>query len=379
MNVLQPYETEAAKFRRDIAGQIGGNLGQGAAGGFMSQLNANRENESIERLTGKDLSGLSPDLKKSFAEKLAKTSDHESLKKALVSQGVPEQEAELYAMLTQGGQTAYIKDLLDQKKRQGKASQQFGEQNSQENQDEEFDWESELGDVLSGQDQGLTPAERVARGKERYASGSKIRSEATSKLRGFARNKERFDIMESLNKKGNLPKDFERINVDSYGNLRFPFAASADAERFVKVLNEFSENAKDTYGSRITNFDLSQYLKRFPTLLNSEEGRRQILQQMKIVNDINSVYYKNLDEVYRKAGGARNIDSDLAEDIATRRSEPIINKLSEKFQTIGQFSSLPEASQFSGRKIRNPDTGEIMQSDGEKWNPVSQENQNSGQ
>ncbi len=111
-------------------------------------------------------------------------------------------------------------------------------------------------------------------------------------------------------------------------------------------------------------------MKRFPTLLNSEEGRRQISEQMKIVNEINSVYYKNLQDVYSKAGGARKIDSDIAEDFAERKSAKEVDELAKKFDEIGQFSSQPAASEFKGRKIRDKDTGEILISDGENWKPV---------
>jgi hypothetical protein len=162
------------------------------------------------------------------------------------------------------------------------------------------------------------------------------------------------------------------LNVNKEGNLALPFAASPEAQRFVKTLNEFSANAKDTYGSRVTNFDLQQYLKRFPTLLNSEEGRRQIIEQMKIVNEINSVYYKNLQDVFSKAGGARKIDSDVAEDLAEKRSQQSISELVKKFDSIGTFTSLPAASEFKGKKFRNKETGEVLISDGVNWTPVAQ-------
>ena len=60
----------------------------------------------------------------------------------------------------------------------------------------------------------------------------------------------------------------------------------------------------------------------------------------------------------------------MAQDLADRKSEKTIDELVKRFDEIGQFSSLPAASQFKGRKIRDKDTGEILVSDGENWTPV---------
>jgi hypothetical protein len=227
----------------------------------------------------------------------------------------------------------------------------------------------ELKKIKSEQDEGLLPSEKVTRGKERYATGLKEYQEASTKLRGMDRDKERLDILENLSKSDKLPKNLARLNVDKDGNLKLPFLASEQAERYVKTLNEFSSGAKDTFGSRVTNFDLAQYLKRYPTLLNSYEGRRQLIEQMKIVNRINSIYYKNLKNVYDKAGGVRNVDADVAERLAEQLSEEKIGQLAEKFNQIGQFSSKPAPSEFKGKKIRDKETGEIFISDGENWIP----------
>lgn len=289
--------------------------------------------------------------------------------------------ADFYKAAPVGGKTKIVQAIIDGMQR----GQKFGDMLSGGHGNDQNDIENispdqigkspeqlvkkQLQEIKETQDLGLTPPEKVVRGKERYSTGLKSYQESGVKLRGSSRDKERLDILDNLNKKNNLPKDLGRLNVDKEGNLRFPFAASADAERYVKVLNEFSSGAKDTFGSRVTNFDLAQYLKRFPTLLNSSEGRKQLLQQMKIVNDINAVYYKNLKDVFDKAGGVRNIDSDVAERLAEELSEQKIQKLSEKFNQIGQFTSKPNASEFKGKRIRDKETGEVLVSDGENWIP----------
>lgn len=230
----------------------------------------------------------------------------------------------------------------------------------------------ELQEIITNQDEGLIPEEKFKRSEKRFETGFKEYKEASTKLQGLTRDKERLDILESLNQSDKLPKNLGRLNVDKEGNLRLPFLGTSEAQRYVKTLNEFSAGAKDTFGSRVTNFDLAQYLKRYPTLLNTKEGRRQLNDQMKLVNRINSVYYKNLKKVYDEAGGARAIDADRAEALAEKMSENKVNELAQKFQEIGQFSSKPNPAEFKDRKIVDEKTGEVFVSNGKEWVPAGQ-------
>lgn len=322
-----------------------------------------------QKVPAKDLAKLSPENQLKVMQIQKNREIGRSVYDSLIKSGYPEETAKIWQNQMEnapiGGQSDVIKQVNDLIRRSKAGKGILGDEFS-------LAEDEELNNILSGQDEGLTPSEKVARQSERYKIGQPIREEAGEKLRAFARDKERLSILDSLNQSKKLPKNFGLLNLDKEGNLRLPFAASPEAQRFVKTLNEFSNSAKDTFGARVTNFDLTQYLKRFPTLLNSEEGRRQILEQMKIVNEINSIYYKNLQDIFSKSGGARKIDADMAQDLAEKRSENAISELVKKFDEIGGFSSLPAASEFKGRKIVNEKTGEIMMSDGENWSPVSQ-------
>jgi len=127
---------------------------------------------------------------------------------------------------------------------------------------------------VEGRNQGLSPKDASISDKDRYDKNLPLYEEFDRHRESLNRNEERYNVMGSLSKK--LPKGIGRINVDSDGNLRFPFLANAETQRFVKTLNEFAKGAKDTFGARVTNFDLEQYMRTFPTLLNSQDGVNQI-------------------------------------------------------------------------------------------------------
>ncbi len=220
---------------------------------------------------------------------------------------------------------------------------------------------------VSTRNEGLTAKDASISDKDRYDKNLPLFEEFDKHKESLNRNEERYNIMSSLSSK--LPKNIGRINVNEDGNLRFPFLANSETQRFVKTLNEFAKGAKDTFGSRVTNFDLEQYMRTFPTLLNSEDGVKQILKQMKIVNDINKVYNNSLSEVFDRAGGIRKIDYDVAKRYAEKISKPKIESLVKKFQEIGSFEALPAASEFKGKRIKDKKTGEILISDGNEWVP----------
>jgi len=377
--------SSAFEYGRNFGQNFGDALGKASkssSDGFaideiLTQANATGTPKDIDSAMQQILSRVSAERRPEAMQLLqsqAKRAQENATKTRIVNnlqtKGLSKEDADLYVDLTTGGQTAFAKDILEGRKRgintltqpQGGAGPQV-----------QATPEDEFKSYLSENDAGLTPAEKVARGKERFATGSSIYTENTNKLRSLERDKERFNILESLDKSGKLPKDMGRLNVKSDGNLALPYLASPESQRFVKTLNEFSAGAKDTFGSRVTNFDLQQYLLRYPTLLNSVDGRRQVIEQMKIVNSINKSYASNLKKVYDDAGGSRNIDSDAAERFAEKLSKPEVDQLATKFAEIGSFESLPSAKEFKGKKILNEATGERLVSDGINWNPETKD------
>jgi hypothetical protein len=153
---------------------------------------------------------------------------------------------------------------------------------------------------------------------------------------------------------------WERLNINpKTGDLIIPGLASPEAQQFVKTVNDFTIQAKDSYGSRVTNFDLNQFMRRLPTLANSEEGRARILEQMKIINDLNIMYEKSLHNVFDEYGGVRNIDYDKASDAAYKRflqeSKPLKSELKRLSST--QDRSFSEAIK---EKKKNAPAGMVL-------------------
>jgi len=291
---------------------------------------------------------------------------------------VADRNAQLYSSLTTGGQTKFGEMLIDQIQR-GQLGGLPGKQMSNlERAKKEMGDMEEASKILESKDMGLKPVERIRREDQRYKTNLKPYEQWQDKTKSLASESRRIDVMKQLNESGKLPKGIGLLNVDMMGNLRFPRLSSREAQKYQKLLNEFVQNARESFGARVTNFELDVFLKRLPTLWNSTEGRQSVLKQMEIVNQINDLYEKGKLEAVKKAGGIRKIDVDQAEEYATERYKNKITDLEEQYRNIeNQLDNIPtqpkdtEASKtVSGKIYVNPKTGERIQLVEGKWRKI---------
>jgi hypothetical protein len=248
-----------------------------------------------------------------------------------------EKDADLYRAATEGGKTTLLGKLLEGRERNKDLNEKLGiptdesDINDEEQISEEFPREKPAKTIDF--DKGLTLAERTRRQDARYKTNLPLFTDSLEKRRASETEKEELAILEDLSPRIGA---IERLNINPVsGNLILPAAASEDAQRYVKTINDFTRNAKESYGARVTNFDLQQFMKRLPTLANSEEGRRQIIEQLQILNNINLTHSKALHDTFEQHGGIRNIDYDQAQAMADKKSQKQIENLKSKFRDIG--------------------------------------------
>ncbi len=256
-----------------------------------------------------------------------------------------ERAAELYKAAPEGGKTNFLNTLLESRQRGLEVEDLLGPQQGQMDQQnpttiphgqepsKKEDNGSEKPSIKAIDfDKGLLPKERVRRQEERYSKNLPLYQESQKKSQGLEAEKDALNILQDLSPKIGA---IQRLNINpSTGELLIPGLASPEAQRFVKTVNDFTVKAKDSYGARVSNFELDRFMKRLPTLANSEEGRAQIIRQMQIINDINSARERALQDVFDEYGGIRNIDYDKAESLADKHARPQIESLRKEFRSI---------------------------------------------
>lgn len=147
-----------------------------------------------------------------------------------------------------------------------------------------------------------------------------------------------------------------------------------ESQEFDKLSTDFVKGAKAVFGSRMTQGEVDLFLKTVPSLTNSDEGKRALIRNLKLMNDAVKVKKTALDAIKEANGGSypANLD-ELVEEVAGPRLEQI----KDKFVSGGlmgsedESRSLPSISEYeAGDMIENPKTGHTFELLDGKWSRV---------
>jgi hypothetical protein len=125
--------------------------------------------------------------------------------------------------------------------------------------------------------------------------------------------------------------------LDTPGYVEFLHRAGLDisslmnpeSEEFQKIANNFTANAKNHFGGRVSNFEVEQFLKTVPSLSQSPEGRKRVIANLKYLYNGDLEYNKALKEVLAEHKGVPPYD--LIEKIDDKIDSKL-DSLSEKFK-----------------------------------------------
>lgn len=146
--------------------------------------------------------------------------------------------------------------------------------------------------------------------------------------------------VEQIVTKGNLgsPLLNSAINTLAHGifgiGLDLNSLKTADAQELEKLSIEFVKNAKDIFGSRLTDLDLKTYLKGLPNLSQSREGMQRVIQNMRIANGAAKLRTAAQNEIIAENGGKRPRN---LEELIEKRISPQLDNLASQFK-IGELN-----------------------------------------
>lgn len=132
-----------------------------------------------------------------------------------------------------------------------------------------------------------------------------------------------------------------------------PSLFSADAETAEKLSIDLTKNIQQFYGSRILQSEFQAFLRSIPTLKNSNEGRKRIIENMKRFNDLKRLEYNT----------ARAMELDYEEKNkplppSFRRNifdkmKPDADKLANEFKQANSQSMKPQPTPQGKIKVKN--------------------------
>lgn len=317
--------------------------------------------------------------------------DEESVK--IIGETFGPNAAKVWKASTTGGRTELLKTMIDAQLRGENVAELLSGVKTPEGQSPEVT-DAAAKSAITGEFQypkvnpfvGLkpneVPAAREARRKENVP-----RYDAAKTKRDNAEKEERsIGILSNINESGKLPEGLGKwvINPSTgepYAVVSLAGKVNAETQRWIKTLNDFTTKAKESFPGRVTNFDLQRFMARLPGLLNTPEGRNIILAQMDLTSKIDHLYDDALVKAYRHYG-ADKITPEMVDEIAESEISEKKRALEEQLAALDGVSdsvynkSLPDQSEFPdasssrGRKIRDQNTGQVYESDGNTWRPV---------
>lgn len=246
--------------------------------------------------------------------------------------------ADLWSVSDQGARTELVKKALEYKQRGMDISELFQKEMPVEEAQAKFPK-----DEYSFDFSGLTPKEKLDQKNLLRKDNLPIFQEAQKQMRNSEIEQFRLNQLKSLSDvmpEGIGEKLFSGINPLLTGEIIIPEFASPEAQAYSKIINDFTTAAKDSYGARVTNFDLQQFMKRLPMLSNTREGRDLIFDYMKKVKEIDTRRNKALIDVYNKykLNGISQEDAERAVDdmLANDRLIQDAQQINEKIQAFSE-------------------------------------------
>lgn len=312
--------------------------------------------------------------------------------------------ASIWRAAPQGGKTELLKMGIDAKMRgididnllEGVSDESINQLNQQPNQQQQRTTPQEQENLPPGfqwpdyskAPPGYTPKDWIKSKGDWRKENAPIFEDSKTRLKNTKRDQLGVKNLTRLNNTRKVGENFQGALVNPttgefYGPAQAAGLVSKEGQEWVKEIARFQNRAKDAFGSRVTNFDLQSYMKQFPGLLNSYDGRKRILEMMDINYKLDSIYDNALQKVYQKykLNGIPQEDADaLAQQLIADEVQPLEQKYlgldqqnnaeasQEEQKTISQF---PPAQEHSGRKIVDETTGAIYQSDGKEWRKVN--------
>jgi hypothetical protein len=177
---------------------------------------------------------------------------------------------------------------------------------------------------LGLQKQAMAQKERT----EAFKATKAERKEIIDKARTARQNLHDLDRMEELEKEGKLdtPGYMELLKRTGFD---LPALMSPGSEEFNKIAANFIRDAKSIYGSRVSNFEIEQFLKTIPSLSMSPEGRKRVIANLKNIARGNLEYNNALKDIIAENKGIPPLD--INEQIDDR-IEKKLDALSKKFR-----------------------------------------------
>ena len=145
-----------------------------------------------------------------------------------------------------------------------------------------------------------------------------------------------YDKLEELSRGGKLPSPewtnfAEKLSRSTFGAMfNFNSLMNPESEEYNKTIQEFLTGLKQVFGGKISNSEMQAYMRKFPQLVNTPEGRLRILRDLQIFSEMNleksklAMQMEKENNYLRPRGFESMVDERFAKDIIPQYKEEFL-------------------------------------------------------
>lgn len=135
--------------------------------------------------------------------------------------------------------------------------------------------------------------------------------------------------MEELEKTGKLDTP-GYVEFLKKSHMDIPALMNPESEEFQKLSQSFMRNAKTSFGGRVSNFEVEQFLKTIPTLSLSPEGRKRVISSLKYLKQMDLEYNNAMKDVIKDNKGVPPYTlQSLIDDKVEKKQDSLYKKFKE--------------------------------------------------
>jgi sulfur relay (sulfurtransferase) DsrC/TusE family protein len=324
-----------AKSTGDRFAQAFNNLGESASTLIPEEIQGRKERKQLGSLIGKDVSDIrNPDFLKLLLQNHGKQSNNQGeLENGLmdydtVKKFAGQDVADFYKASPVGGKTKIVQAIIEGMQRGQKFGDMLG--NNLENKKPE----TNSGEYKLNTE-GMTPKETNDFKMNLRKENSPIWKDTVDKNKSYRELDTDIGILSKLNEKKKLPTGFSKLLINPETGAPYEAVSAVkdmptDVQQWVKTIARQATQAQTSFPGRVTNFDLMSYMRQFPNLFNTYDGRKVILKQMKLTNEAHKLMTESLNKVYNKyklSGITPEDAEDMAHENVKGRLEEIDKEL----------------------------------------------------
>lgn len=161
----------------------------------------------------------------------------------------------------------------------------------------------------------------------------------------------RLKQMEIAANSGQLPTPAMVKTMDFFG-VPLSIFANPLSEAYEKNVNEYIKDVANYFPGQIRVAEIEPYMKTIPTLMNSDDGKKLIIENQRLINDQKEANYEAYKELLKENNGRKpkNLDVQILERTRPIRSE-IADKLKKNFENAVEMSKFPTSRVPPGTKL----------------------------